>query len=103
MKPVGYRILVKPNQVDETSEGGIILVQDKKLEKAGQMTGTLVAIGNMAWTQYGDPTPWANVGDRVLYSRYAGSFIEDPISKVEYKLLNDEDLAMVFPPEELSK
>lgn len=93
----GYRVLVKPDPIEEMSEGGIFLNADKKLERAGQMRGTLVDVGKHAWEEY--ETPWAQVGDWVLYARYAGKQIEDPITKEDYHVMNDEDIIAVLDRE----
>ncbi len=101
IKPVGYRVLVKADPVQEMSEGGIIIAgYDKKLERAGQMTGTLVAIGHLAWTQFQNETPWAKVGDRVMYARYSGKIVEDHVTKEDYVILNDEDITSVLLEED---
>lgn len=96
--PAGYRVLVKADPIEEESEGGIILItneRDKLLEKAAQTYGTLVLIGESAW--HDSPTgPWAEVGDRVAYSKHGGKFIKDPDTDEEYVLLNDEDITAVI-------
>lgn len=90
----GYRVLVKPDEIEETSEGGIILVQDRKLERAGQVRGTLVQVGELAWSE--SDKPWAEVGDWVLYARYAGMTLDDPITGEQYHVMNDEDIIAVL-------
>lgn len=87
----GRRLLVKPDPIEETVNG-FVMVTDKKLERAGQIVGTLVSIGHLCWKDFSDETPWAEVGDAVLYSRYAGKFVEDPLSGENYVILNDEDI-----------
>lgn len=92
--PKGYRILVKPDAVEETyGESKLVVVEDKRIAKAANVKGTVVAMGSLAYKGFAeDPTPWCEVGDRVLYSQYAGKFIEDPITEEEYVILNDEDI-----------
>ena len=75
--PAGYRVLVKADAVDTESAGGIIYVQDEKLERAAQTNGTLVRVGIEAWEDAKEP--WAVVGDRVTYIRHAGKPIVDPM------------------------
>ena len=94
--PLGHRILVQPDEIETETEHGIIIVQDERVEKANQQWGTLIAYGPQAWKAFSlkfDGEPWAQVGDKVMFSRYAGSTIVDPENpEVEYKLLSDEDL-----------
>ena len=99
IKPAGYRLLVKPNDIEEVSEGGIYLMPDEKLEKAAQTVGTLVAIGEQAWKDVSDGKPWAKVGDCIMYARYAGKNVVDPDTKEEYVILNDQDVTAVITGE----
>ena len=94
IKPRGYRILVKADEVETVSAGGIQLVLDQKLERAAQMRGELVAIGEYAWDNY--KTPWGEVGDYILFSKHAGKIIEDPVTGEDYVIMNDEDLIAVL-------
>jgi co-chaperonin GroES (HSP10) len=103
LRPLGHRIIVKPDEVEKTSPGGIVLVQDEKLARFNQQTGTLVAIGEDAWKAYRkvdengklvNGQPWAKVGDKVMYSRNAGKWIKHPDTQEEFVLMNDEDLGL---------
>lgn len=106
LEPAGHRVLVKPENIQETDEvyasaakAGIEIVQDrqtKRAEKASQIIGTLVAVGMNAWKAFDGGEAWAKVGDRVTYSKYGGKFIEDPETKEEYVLLNDEDITCII-------
>lgn len=102
--PAGFRVLVYPDPLEETTKGGIILArQDERLHKAAQQTGTLVAVGPIAWKAFDKPGffgklfnrwfRWAKVGQRVFYVKYGGMFVEDPETKDVYVLLNDEDIS----------
>lgn len=97
--PKGRRVLIKPDPIEEETESGIIVVTDKKLEKAGQMRGTVADFGDLAWKGFEgdeDEEPWAQIGDWILYSRYAGKTVEDPITEEDYVILNDEDVLAVL-------
>jgi co-chaperonin GroES (HSP10) len=109
IKPIGHKILVKADDIETTTDSGIVLVLDEKLERASQMRGTLVAIGPTAWQafRYVDTNgkwkngkPWALPGDRVLYSKYAGKIVEDPETEQDFVLMNDEDLVAVITGEQ---
>ena len=88
--PRGWRILIKPDDIETVTAGGIHFIQDEKLERAAQMKGHIVAVGEAAWDKY--ETPWGEVGDYVLYSKHAGKHVEDPVTKEIYVVMNDEDL-----------
>lgn len=98
IKPAGYRIIVKPDQIEEVTQNGIIIAyENKEREQAGAFYGELVAIGPSAWKAYDDGSPWASLGDRVVFSRYAGRYVEDPDDlETKYILLNDEDILAVL-------
>lgn len=89
---VGHRVVVKPDPIEEYSEGGIAIVSDKNRELAAQTFGTVVEIGPQAWMDYGDGTPWVKEGDRVIYAKYAGMTVREPDSDTEYVVLNDTDI-----------
>jgi co-chaperonin GroES (HSP10) len=54
MKVKGYRILVKPDDIKTTSDGGIVLVLDERMEQASQQFGTVIDIGPTCWTMQDD-------------------------------------------------
>jgi co-chaperonin GroES (HSP10) len=101
IKPVGHRILVKPGNIDDElkTSWGFEIIGDKRLEKTGIITGTLVAVGNQAWKAYGKDftgTPWAEVGDKVMFAQHAGRFVYDPDTNEEFLLMCDDDLTAVI-------
>lgn len=91
-KAVSHRIIVKPDEIKEKSQGGIILAQDKRLAMNAQVTGVILHIGEDAWAAFKPKTKFAGlkVGDRVAYARYAGKWLED-----ETLVLIDEDVVAV--------
>ena len=94
--PAGHRVLVKVEEAETVTKGGIIVAQtiaDKNTE--ANIFGTLVAVGETAWKDFGGRA-WATVGDRVAIAKYGGFVIEDPDTKEKYRLLNDEDITAVI-------
>jgi len=73
IKPLEYRILVLPKEVETKTAGGIILPDDK-MEKDGfqRREGILVDMSPMAFTFPDWPAdqPKPKVGDRVMFARY---------------------------------
>ena len=103
IKALGYRVLVQKDDIETTSKGGIVLAVNEKLEKHAQNIGTVVSIGDKAYKAFSSDytgEPWVQVGDRVIFSRYAGVIVTDPDTAVEYTLLNDEDVGAVLTGEE---
>lgn len=94
LNPTGYRVLIKPDPLEEKSEGGILLhYQDERLARAATQTGVIVAIGKTAWDRHKGGTPWCDVGDHVVYSKYAGKQITD--GQEDYLVVNDEDILAI--------
>ena len=94
--PAGHRVLVKVEEAETVTKGGIIVAQtiaDKNTE--ANIFGTLVAVGETAWKDFGGRA-WATIGDRVAIAKYGGFVIEDPDTKEKYRLLNDEDITAVI-------
>jgi len=94
IKACGYRVMVEPESGEKKTDSGLIIADSKG--RSEQEIGKLVAVGSLAWTDYGDGKPWAEVGDRVLYSKYGGKMISDPGSGIEYRILSDEDIVAVI-------
>ena len=90
LKPLGHRLLVEPENLEEKTGTGIIIKWDDREKKAVQI-GKILAIGETAWKEFGGDA-WAEVGDRVYFARYSGAWLTDPEDNKEYLLLNDEDV-----------
>ena len=101
LKALGYRILIKPDQVETSHEVKgtdikIAIAIDEKLYKATMSVGEVIDIGPLAWIDYNKNAilkkPWVEVGDRILYSRYGGKLIQDPETKEEFVIFDDGDV-----------
>lgn len=99
IKPVGYRVLIEPDSGERVSSGGIVIAESSRME---QDTGTVVAVGPLAWSDEGDGEPWAKVGDHVMFAKYGGKFVTDPETAREYKILNDQDINCVINSDVIS-
>ncbi len=93
----GYRLLVKPDIVDLTTPAGLVLAVDKKLEQASQVRGYVHSVGERCWEGH---EPYAQVGDYIIFSRYAGKVVED-VDGEQFIILNDEDVLGTLDPKEL--
>jgi chaperonin GroES len=71
IRPLYDRVVVRRNEEEATSAGGIVLPGSAK-EKPNQ--GEVIAIGEGKVLDNGDLRPLAlNVGDTVVFGQYAGS------------------------------
>ena len=92
LKPLGDRVIIKQDEAEETTAGGLILAHDAK-EKP--QTGIVLAVGEGKLDKEGKliPVP-VKVGDKVLYGKYGGT--EVTVDGEEVMILRSDDLYAVF-------
>lgn len=88
VKPLGDRVFVKVSPSEEKTSGGILLPDTAK-EKP--QVGEVVAVGAGKLNEDGSRAPVeVKVGDKVLYSKYAGTDIK--LAGDDYVLLSEKDI-----------
>jgi chaperonin GroES len=94
LRPLNTRLIVRPDDPESRSKGGII-IPDQAKEKP--VAGTLVAKGPGMLMRSGArwPMPEVEAGDRVVYSQYAG--VELEIEGKIHIVLRDDDLFLGGP------
>jgi chaperonin GroES len=91
VKPLGDRVFVKVSAAEEKTAGGIILPDNAK-EKP--QVGEIVQVGPGKTNDKGERQAMeVKVGDKVLYSKYAGTDIK--LGGDEYVLLSEKDILAV--------
>ncbi|HBU25905.1 MAG TPA: co-chaperone GroES [Synechococcales bacterium UBA8138] len=91
VKPLGDRIFIKVSASDEKTAGGILL-PDTAQEKP--QVGEVVQVGPGKHNDGGTrQTPEVSIGDKVLYSKYAGTDIK--LGGDEFVLLSEKDILAV--------
>ena len=109
-KPSGWRILVGPIKIMDTTEGGILLTLKSVEEKEYlRYIGKILAVGSDCYRhtkfqggvsiETRTPTPWAKVGDIVIVGQYAGQTlrVKSDGEVHSLKLLNDDEILAVVP------
>ncbi|NDE17389.1 co-chaperone GroES [bacterium] len=92
IRPLQDRILVKRLESEEKTVGGIIIPDNAK-EKP--MEGKVVAVGNGKLLDDGKlRKPDIKVGDKILFSKYAGSEVK--IDGAEHLILREDDILGVL-------
>lgn len=103
-KPCGFMVLVKPEyekELDWGPLGKFVIAESDRRGVAQVQKGKVVAIGPTAWRAYDDGQRWCEVGDTVMYTRWAGAIIENPDKKDDlYVLLPDADIRAVLKEED---
>jgi len=92
IKPLGNRVLVRRAEAN-VSKGGIIL-PDTAQEKPRQ--GEILAVGPGKMGDDGAVTPLdVKVGDRVLFSSFAGTEVQSEEPETEYLIMSEDDILAV--------
>jgi chaperonin GroES len=92
LKPLDDRIVVKPNEAEQTTASGLV-IPDTAKEKPQQ--GSVIAVGPGRWS---DTTGThaaldVKVGDTVLYSKYGGT--EVTVEGQDYLILTSRDVLAI--------
>ena len=92
IRPLQDRVIVKRVEEEEKTKGGII-IPDSAKEKP--IEGKVVAVGNGKLGEDGKVHPLdVKAGDRVLFSKYAGTEIK--LDGEEHLILREDDILGVL-------
>ena len=91
IRPLEDRILVRPEEEEETTISGIV-IPDTAKEKPQE--GTVLAVGPGKRSDSGELIPMeVKEGDRVIYSKYGGTEIK--LDGEDYLILSARDVLAV--------
>lgn len=92
LKPLGDRVIVKADEVEDKTASGLYLSRETK-EKP--QTGIVLAVGEGRRDNKGDLMPMpVKAGDKVLYGKYGGT--EVTVDGEEVLILRADDIYAVF-------
>jgi chaperonin GroES len=92
LRPLGDRVVVKPEDELEQRTASGLVIPDTAKEKP--QIGEILAVGPGALDDDGDRLPMdVSVGDKVLYSKYAGTEVK--LEGHEYLVLSARDLLAI--------
>jgi chaperonin GroES len=92
LKPLSDRVVVKVLEAEEKTASGIVL-PDKAKEKPQE--GEVMAVGAGKVLESGSRMEMdVKVGDKVLFSRYAGTEVK--VKGEEYLILRQDDILALF-------
>lgn len=107
IQAVGYRVVIKlidsiltleeaeADVAPTLAEKGFEVKSEgqRKREQRGENHGVVIHLGPTAFDRLGGIPAWCDVGETVVFSRYAGTAVEHPPgSGNHYQLINDEDI-----------
>lgn len=105
--PVEYKVVVRPDEVDAVSKGGIIIPEPARdMMRNSVCKGVVEMVSDTAFTFFDaacvsydevcesyPTTP--RIGDRVLFGKYAGVELKGD-DGVIYRIVNDKDIVAVI-------
>ena len=92
IRPLADRVVVKPQEKEERTRGGIYLPDTASKEKPQE--GVVMAGGDGKLDDNGKRTPVAvKSGDRVLFAKYAGTEVK--IEDDDYLILAEKDILAI--------
>ena len=90
MKPLGDRVVIKNMEAEETTKGGIILTAAAK-EKP--LMAEVIAVGPGGVVDGKEVQMQVKVGEKVIYSKYAGTEVK--LDGTEYIIVRQNDILAV--------
>ena len=97
-RPIYWRVLVRPQQAQQMSKGGIALpTQAQDAEEVLNYIGQVVSMGALAQTheRLANEPDKPKVGDWVMYGRYAGQTIH--YKGERHLVVNDDEILGIVP------
>ena len=92
IRPLADRVVIKPQEREEKTKGGLFLPDTASKEKPQE--GTVMAIGEGRLDDHGKRVPVSvKPGDRVLFAKYAGTDIK--LDDEDYLILAEKDILAV--------
>jgi chaperonin GroES len=92
VRPLDDRVLVRPDEAEERTKGGIVLPDTAKEKPA---RGQVIAVGPGKLLENGSRVPpGVKVGDRVIYGKYSGSEVK--IQDVAHSILRESEILAVL-------
>jgi len=96
LRPLGDRVIVKVDDAEDKSAGGIIIPDNAKEPLT---RGVIIAVGPGKRGDDGRPQwsrrrgePRVKVGERVIFGKYAGSEIHGTDQRERHMMLTEDDL-----------
>lgn len=100
LNPTAYNLLVRVEEIETETESGLVVMTEKEAgrEKLGASMGYIIALGPKAWMALEDGEPWAELGQKVYFDRYAGSVVKiDGLDDGTFRIIRDEEVLATWP------
>lgn len=90
LKPLADRVVIKSIETEKTTKSGIVLTSSA--QEKPQMA-EILAVGPGGTVDGKEVTMYVNVGDKVIYSKYAGTEVK--LEGEEYIIVRQNDILAV--------
>ena len=91
LKPLDDRVVIKPNQAEDVTAGGIVLPDSAKERP---LMGKIIAVGEGKLLDNGSRAKLSvKKNDVVLFGKYGGSDVE--VDDVEYKIMRESEILAI--------
>ena len=96
-QPTGYRLIIKPRELENKTAGGIILTDEsKEAAKFKCVVSKVVSMGPECYKSLEkSSTIWCKEGDWVLTGKYVG--LKFVYEKETYAIINDDEVIGIVP------
>ena len=92
LKPLGDRVIIKPDEAETTTASGLYIASEAKEKPT---TGVVLAVGDGKIDKDGKHLPMpVEVGDKVIYGKFGGT--EVTVDGEDVLILRADDLYAVF-------
>ncbi len=92
IRPLADRVVIKPQEREERTKGGIYLPDTASKEKPQE--GLVMAVGEGRLDDSGKRIPvTVKTGDRVLFAKYAGTEVK--LDDEDYLILSEKDILAI--------
>ncbi len=92
IRPLADRVVIKPQEREERTKGGIYLPDTASKEKPQE--GLVMAVGEGRLDDSGKRIPVSvKAGDRVLFAKYAGTEVK--LDDEDYLILSEKDILAI--------
>ena len=95
-EPSGYKILIMLPQMEEKTEGGVYIPEERRsAEETASIVGFVIKMGDLCYQDASKfPTgPWCKEGDWVMFRAYSGTRFK--VHSAEFRLINDDTVEAV--------
>lgn len=101
LRPTGWRILVKPIEINEQTESGLFLADETiKAQEYLRYIGKVEEMGSLCYRheKFEGAGSWCKVGDFIMHGQHAGqrATVKDNGKLIEYRVINDDDVLCVI-------